>query len=258
MKQVLHNSDLSDHVFKMCTHSSGSIKKKNTNLKWYPADTKELFKINKRKNDLRLAPWLNKEIIYSINDYGFRTPQKFDNLQNKKNKRLVVFGCSFTFGIGINLEDTWGYLLSKELDYELFNLSVPGGSMDSMSRVALAWLDKIKPDLVILQQPELSRREYVNETYLVSAGVWNENWFKNVRIFWDDKDDELNYIKNKQILKSIYPNFYEFIREIEDSTRFDMTTFENDTPTPQEWGRDLMHEGPKFHKELVKLLKKIL
>ncbi len=55
MKQVLYNSGLSDHVFKMCSHSTGSIKKTNTNLKWYPADTKELFKINKRKNDTQIG-----------------------------------------------------------------------------------------------------------------------------------------------------------------------------------------------------------
>jgi hypothetical protein len=251
MKQVLHNnSDLSDNVFKMCSHQPAK-KTKNTILKWYPMDTEKLFNINKRKNDPRLIPWLNKEILYSLNDYGFRTPQKFNNLQNKKNKRLVVFGCSFTFGIGINLEDTWGYLLAKELGYELFNLSVPGGSMDSMSRVALVWLNKIKPDLVILQQPDLSRREYVNGTELVTAGVWKEDWFKNIRIFWDDKDDNLNYIKNKQIIKSIYPNFYEFIREYRKGCDVDRNGY-------LELGRDLMHAGPKYHKNLVKQLTKIL
>lgn len=253
MRQVLHNnSDLSDDVFKMCSHATHyTTKKTNTILKWYPADTEELFIINKRKNDPRLTPWLNKEILYSLNDYGFRTPQKFKGLQNKKNKRLVVFGCSFTFGIGINLEDTWGYLIAKELGYELFNLSVPGGSMDSIARVALVWLDKIKPDLVILQQPELSRREYVNGTYIFPAGVWNEKWFKNVRVFWDDKDDELNYIKNKQIIRSIYPNFYEFIREYVPGLDIDWTGNLN-------LGRDLQHEGPKFHKKLAKQLIKIL
>ena len=246
-------SDLSDDVFKMCSHATHyTTKKTNTILKWYPNDTEELFIINKRKNDPMLTPWLNKEILYSLNDYGFRTPQKFKGLQDKKNKRLVVFGCSFTFGIGINLEDTWGYLMAKELGYELFNLSVPGGSMDSASRVALVWLDKIKPDLVILQQPELSRREYVNGTYILPAGVWNEKWFKNVRVFWDEKDDELNYIKNKQIIRSIYPNFYEFRREYILDVDVDWIRRHLNL------GRDLQHDGPKFHKKLAKQLTKIL
>ena len=50
-------SDLSDDVFKMCSHATHyTTKKTNTILKWYPNDTEELFIINKRKNDPMLTP----------------------------------------------------------------------------------------------------------------------------------------------------------------------------------------------------------
>ena len=41
-------------------------------------------------------------------------------------KTLVVVGCSLTFGQGVKYEETWGYLLAKELGLEYLNLGAGG------------------------------------------------------------------------------------------------------------------------------------
>ena len=48
----------------------------------------------------------------------------------------VMFGCSMTFGEGVQEEDTWGMRLAKQFNYNLYNFGI-GGS-DNMNILDVA------------------------------------------------------------------------------------------------------------------------
>jgi hypothetical protein len=68
----------------------------NTKLQWLPSDTEELFIKNKKEKlkELKAGGWLNTEIEYSFNSYGFRS-EEFST-----SSSILYLGCSFTVGIG--------------------------------------------------------------------------------------------------------------------------------------------------------------
>lgn len=57
---------------------------------------------------------------YTTDDTGMR-----QNLPGK-NKNLIFIGCSYTFGQGLNDEETFPYLVGKKTGYRSFNKGVPG------------------------------------------------------------------------------------------------------------------------------------
>jgi hypothetical protein len=71
-------------------------------------------------------------VTYYINEYGFRG--HWDLMTDKK--KVIFFGCSFTFGWGLNEEDQYHTLISNELfdGYEIINISAGGWSTDSIVR----------------------------------------------------------------------------------------------------------------------------
>jgi hypothetical protein len=86
-------------------------------LQWLPSDTEELFIKNKEKRleELKTGGWLNTEIEYSFNNYGFRS-EEFDTTPS-----ILYLGCSFTVGIGLRIEHTWPYLVSTAMNLKCFN-----------------------------------------------------------------------------------------------------------------------------------------
>jgi hypothetical protein len=89
-------------------------------------DSEKLFKKNlKRQPD----DWIyrNKKVEYQNNESGFRT-KSLDKIDWENS--IVVFGCSFTYGIGLAEEDTFCHLLEKKLNIPVINLGIPGSAID--------------------------------------------------------------------------------------------------------------------------------
>jgi hypothetical protein len=87
------------------------------------------------------------------NSMGFRdrefAPQK------PAKMRIVTLGDSFTFGWGVNAEESWPKLLEEHLkstgvDVEIANLGRPGGSPTTYADIAEKSLDLLHPDLLIV------------------------------------------------------------------------------------------------------------
>ena len=55
-----------------------------------------------------LEHYIKNPIEYKLNNYGFRT---YDDLDSSEGN--VYLGCSFTYGEGHHLENTWSYKLHK-------------------------------------------------------------------------------------------------------------------------------------------------
>jgi len=84
----------------------------------------------------------------SHNSYGFRGSREFDFFP--QGKRILFIGDSFTYGLGVNDEETFAASLEQVIDVETINAGVNGYGID---QALLMWEDKGKqfnPDIVIL------------------------------------------------------------------------------------------------------------
>lgn len=73
---------------------------------------------------------------------------------------LYANGDSFTYGTGVDKQNTWPALLAKELGYELVNDAVPGGSNHRVVRTTIDFLSKHKPKLVVVAWSSYLRTEW--------------------------------------------------------------------------------------------------
>jgi len=103
---------------------------------------------------------------YKTNSYGYRCPE-FSNFQ-EGGKNVVVLGCSHTFGEGLEENETWVNILSKNLEdknnikkLRWWNLARPGGNADQMIRILYATEKFLYPKIIIACWPAISRRERI-------------------------------------------------------------------------------------------------
>ena len=94
------------------------------------------------------------QFIVSTNRLGFRGPE-FPLRRSPEIKRILVLGNSFTYGWGVDFEQTWPRLLEKELGIrgkkvETANLATPGTTTRQMTYIASRSIPILKPDLVII------------------------------------------------------------------------------------------------------------
>jgi hypothetical protein len=69
-------------------------------------------------------------VTYQIDDFGRRTVHQ---TYNKTNKNLILFGCSITFGSGLDSNQTLQYLLYRKLgNYNVYNYATPGYGTQQM------------------------------------------------------------------------------------------------------------------------------
>lgn len=191
----------------------------NQTIKWFPSDTEELFNDNLKNNYdlLKKYNWIDREITYSFNSMGFRCEEFTD-------KPSIMFtGCSNTFGIGLPLESTWPYIVSKQLNLHNVNLGLGGGSGDSAFRMCLGYIDKIKPKVICYLQPPELRCEFVTNAPPLNTGAlghWHLDDESNTKFnfrkfgkidpadvykYWISNESNvvLNYIKNKLAIKQL-------------------------------------------------------
>ncbi|KAA5539794.1 GDSL-type esterase/lipase family protein [Adhaeribacter rhizoryzae] len=88
-----------------------------------------------------------------INSLGFRDREY--SLHKGNKFRIIVIGDSFTFGWGVNIQDTWVKLLEKKFqkehpEIEILNLGRSGGSPETYEAIAAQAVPVLQPDLVII------------------------------------------------------------------------------------------------------------
>lgn len=73
---------------------------------------------------------INNEVIYEHvahhNNYGFRV--FLDLPKSQKDKHIIISGCSFSYGQGLEDQKTFSYKLAKKLpQFEIYNMGLLGG-----------------------------------------------------------------------------------------------------------------------------------
>lgn len=151
---------------------------------FFDCDNEENFKKNLKQFPLNW-PWRTKKIQYILNSQYYRAPEWH---QVDWNNSYLIFGCSETFGVGINYTDTYVHHLSELLGYPTVNLGIPGTScMFQWSNTLILLNNKITPKGVIYLWPNINRMLIFKDgDYVTNYGPWMKNarefgfWMDNV------------------------------------------------------------------------------
>lgn len=136
---------------------------------------------------------------YSDNDlktfeqWPFRCPSWDPMPDGKKN--VVILGCSHTYGVGLEPNETWAHIVSqhntKQLRY--WNLGQPGISPEACVRILYSCEKVINPNIIIVCWPEISRRERL--TNAVALNLMG----KDESLKYEDNETDMN-----NFLKSVF------------------------------------------------------
>ena len=165
----------------------------NSIVNYTTPDNEELFKENLAKypDNKELLYYRDNPIKYALNDYGFRTPDNFDNAEEEGN---VFLGCSHTFGIGHYLENTWSWRLNQKIGGKFWNLSAPGTGIGTAARLLGEFKNKLKIKNIFLYTPFC----YRYEVYEAKKGVWINISPANVFHHYIEVSDEVRFILGQE------------------------------------------------------------
>ena len=130
-----------------------------TRYLWWNMDSKERYTKNvkdkSRRAKLESLGYLNCNLFYDLDKFEFRNTHAFEF--NRESN--IALGCSNTFGVGIQNEHTWPYLVEQTTGLPTFNLGVPGGSFETCFRILSTFLPTIQSKKVYMMCPPEARRD---------------------------------------------------------------------------------------------------
>jgi hypothetical protein len=235
-----------------------SKNKPNTIKKWHSTDTEDSFREHQKnqhsKKLLDQLEWTDSNVEYRFNNYGFRTDDDFDI--DNQSPGIITVGCSYTEGIGINLEDTWGYKLSEKLGCKLYNLGLAGGGIETQYRLIKAWAPILKPIAVLSQGSWGYRYEFAMSDDSFFLTPWTTyfrhpshlDFYKTVLA--DPICNEVMFTKTydaiKYVLTELKIPFYE-MNEATHRTGVYNFGIKDDT----DYARDLSHPGKIYNSAIA-------
>lgn len=110
------------------------------------------------------------KVTYSYNSLGHRCK----NIEDIDTDNYILFaGCSHTEGIGLEIQKTYPYIVSKRLKADYYNLGVSGTGIDVMTHNLTMWYKTVAkpPKALVIMQPEPTRfvtsieQDYLHERY---------------------------------------------------------------------------------------------
>ncbi len=147
------------------------------------------------------------DAIYSFDQYGRRYAEVLN--PKKRNKFLILFGCSYTYGNGLNDNQTLNYFLAKKLpNFYPYNYAIGASGSNTM----LALIQENQFHNQISQKVGIFIYVYINAHIDRAAGLLpSVRWNKSTPNF--DYTDDGHFIRNGS-LESAHPlrlQFYNFI-----------------------------------------------
>jgi hypothetical protein len=96
-------------------------------------------------------------IEYNFNEYGYRC----SNFE-RQEKNVMTLGCSIGFGNGIPSNLRFSSVFCNLIGNNVgdWNLSWPGVSCDYVARMAVKCIPILKPDILLVNFPNIARREF--------------------------------------------------------------------------------------------------
>ena len=123
-------------------HMNNRVSKKN---KWWTTEHPvPEYKNLSTKEILEMYGWDKEEIEYQINSDGFRSDE-FDDCH------VLFNGDSHTFGVGLNVKDTYAGLFAEHYNIKLHNIAVSGSDWSHCTQRASYWIPKLKPKYYVIR-----------------------------------------------------------------------------------------------------------
>ena len=122
-------------------------------------------------------------VQYHFNANGFRT-HDFSEIDSDC---ILVFGDSFTLGLGINVENRFTDILQQQSGVKVFNISLNGASNDWIARRVIDVMHFVQPSAVVIHYTFSHRREHVDTT-----------WFDDERTLCEPQHTDLENFCNWQ------------------------------------------------------------
>tara|TARA_B100000131_G_C18050187_1_gene586110 strand:+ start:64 stop:705 length:642 start_codon:yes stop_codon:yes gene_type:complete len=189
------------------------------------------------------------DVDYFFNEYGYR----YDGSDKWYDNNLVVIGDSFTFGLGLNIEDTWSHKLSEKLNCNLINLSQGSCSNEYIYNTLKRELPKIKNvKCVIVYFTYHHRFDFIEEP----GGPWNSKWKKLITLIGEEKLKSMseNFIESTKILLKDIPNFLcsvEDSKHLDNKIRLTYDDYSNNKTHPGKESNDI------FFKKIYEVIKNV-
>ena len=228
---------------------------------WHMSDNEKRFKSNLSKfsnidsqSKSSLEFYKLNPISYKVNHYGFRD----DPLSTKPKKIDLFLGCSFTFGTGVHIEDTWTYKLGEFLNFPTINAGLPGSGVMTQFR-ALLYLSSLFEIRNIFHIHSLyhSRYEWWEEGKYVYDKV-NLNYIKNY------KDPFSRVLFNSENLTFLHNTFHHAFlgvcnqKNINYFSIYDLEDIpKSDYEVSNRLARDLLHPSVQSHKDIFQFFLKL-
>ena len=113
-------------------------------------------------------------------DQGFRIRNNKSASADDNNSLWLFLGDSFTYGLLVESEEAFPYLIGEELKVNIINAGVPGYSLAQILVQAYEVIPQYKPDVVVVQySPWLAKRAlyalHPESKYIVSAPYFSAN-----------------------------------------------------------------------------------
>lgn len=245
---------LQQSLFGNSLHNTGitDVTPRAVTTYWHGLDSHSNYQHNissaDRRQQLAEQGWLDFEITYDLNSWGFRSPGSVE-FNTITEPSLVTIGCSFTFGTGLHQSHLWGQLAADQLSWRLINLGTPGHGLDMNTQ----WLlthghTLLNPRAVVILQPppgrltwyeETADHSFIGNTYSMNKFERHEDIIKNLKY-----NAFMHYVKNYHSIrvwcKAHAVPFY-FI---------DTANVDGDI-TQYGLARDLAHTGRGWHRKIA-------
>lgn len=221
------------------------------------SDTPELLQQNliTQPNDWY---YRNNDVNYTLNSYGYRT-KEFDDIEWENS--IVIFGCSFVFGVGVDDKHTISYFLEEMLNIPVINMGYFSSSVQTClhNSIILKNSKYPNPKAIVYLYPNLNRRQVYNRNKIEHLGDWSSSEkrsindledsiisniinIKNIRTLWNDYNI-LEYSPEKKVSFAIEPKKIFYLNKILDFRSRKL------------YSRDLSHPGKEYNYEVAKKIK---
>lgn len=223
----------------------------NADQCWEIHDSEERFDQNFKnensRNILTAAGWSKNSIRYQTNSHGFRMVQDMNRII--PNQGNMYLGCSITFGIGLNIEDTWAWKLNQKIGGDFINLSWPGGGIEAQYRMLKIWAERTLPKRAYTIGSFVNRRELLsNDGKIIRIGPWMSDLeLKLNKHLISDDEIKISFIRTIDAMTHVCAiNGIELYAPDTVNLKDLQLSEKDDLPA-----RDLTHRGKNWHSRLA-------
>lgn len=221
--------------------------------RFYGSDSPTRFATNLDKLG-KIWPWWNRSVQYTVNSQGYRCSE-FDQVDWSQS--ILCFGCSITFGVGVDDSDTWPSQLSLITGIPTVNLGIAGGSIqinwaNSVRLIAAG----IRPRGVVYYWPDKSRHcEFQPDGSVVDhwnsreKPVFDPGCRGSLNTAWALMPHHNTAVSQLMINSLVWP-----------CARLDLTWSRQNLDSvtvinyAKDLGRDMIHPGPLSHRALAETM----